>query len=65
MHCVKYARIRVFADPCFPVYGQNQDDSSLYGKIRVSKNSYSFTFYAVMGTYGVHIQDNTYSFYIK
>ena len=22
-YCVKYARIRVFSDPFFPVYGQN------------------------------------------
>ena len=36
-HCVKFASIRIFSDPCFP----------FYRKIRVRKNPYSGIFYAV------------------
>ena len=38
IHGVKYARIRVFSNPYFPVYG----------KMRVRENSYSRIFYTVV-----------------
>ena len=43
MHCVKYAKIRVFSDPCTLV-------QSLYGDMRVRGNPFSDIFYAVSRT---------------
>ena len=43
MHCVKYAKIRVFSDPCTFV-------QSLYGDMRVGGNPFSDIFYAVSRT---------------
>ena len=48
IHCMKYARIRVFTDPYKDPYSIRTESTvlSLYGRIRVNENPYSRIFYA-------------------
>ena len=59
-HYVKYARIRVFSEPHILAYGQNLRLFSLYRNMRITENSHSGIFYAVVNNLSFWFNNLTY-----